>query len=160
MFLGAFAEELMNFHSRPQSGTRPPTCSQGDYQAAFLRDPRAGNVGNRLGASGAHRAQGGHLDHLGEKEALAGLPETSVLHLVLPETCFEALGKPCNPRLRLSERTSRDFRLKGSETVTANTLNTPLLRAGSPQSMSQIRTHLILLTSSRQEGAITSPFCS
>ena len=36
MFLGAFTEELMNFHSRPQLRTRPPTCSQDDYQVAFL----------------------------------------------------------------------------------------------------------------------------
>ena len=83
----------------------------------FSGTPRAGNAGNGLGASGDDEAQGGHLDPLGEKEALAGLPETSVLPLVLPETCCEALGKPRNPCLGLSERTSRDFWLKGSETV-------------------------------------------
>ena len=99
------------------SGLSLPSPPKATTKWHFSGTPRAGNAGNGLGASGDDEAQGGHLDPLGEKEALAGLPETSVLPLVLPETCCEALGKPRNPCLGLSERTSRDFWLKGSETV-------------------------------------------
>lgn len=62
MFLRTFAEELINFHYRPQLVTHPPTHSQSDARWHFPGTPSAGNSGCGLEAAGAVRV-------LGEKKA-------------------------------------------------------------------------------------------
>ena len=84
-----------------------------------------------------------------------------VLFLALTGACSEALDNLWDPSLGSSDdgrMTSERFHLEGAKIVTANTSDTLVLSVGSLQCPVQVRVHLILVTPSRQGGAIIRPF--